>query len=73
MNGKELLELGFIDTSYNEDGIDFREHTFTTEDFTIEIDGINSVEIRFNLEWVYVPNCKTIDDLKQLIRLFKNK
>lgn len=71
MNEKELLELGFIDTSYTEDKIDFTEHTLTKETFSIEISGIDSVEIKFvGISWVDVPNCKTIEDLKQLIRLF---
>ncbi len=70
-NKKELLELGFIDTSYTEDGINFTEFTLTKDKFKIEISGINLVEIHFLvIGWVGVPNCKTIDDLKQLIRLF---
>jgi len=72
MNEKELLELGFINTSYEEDGISFTEFTLTTEKFKIEISGINLVEIHFLvIGWVDVPNCKTIEDLKQLIRLFE--
>ena len=74
MNKKELLELGFIDTSYSEEGINFTEFTFTTENFTIEILGIDLVEIKFlSIGWVEVPNCKSIDDLKHLIRLFDVK
>jgi hypothetical protein len=71
MNQKELLELGFVDTSYNEEGIDFTEFTLTTEKFTIQISGLDLVEIQFiGLGWIDVPNCKTIDDLKCLIKLF---
>jgi hypothetical protein len=70
-NKKELFELGFIDTSYTEDKVHFTEFTLTKEKFSIEISGINLVEIHFLvIGWVDVPNCKTIDDLKQLIRLF---
>lgn len=72
MNKKELLELGFVDTSYVEEEIDYTEFTLTTENFKIEISGIDNVEIDFNgLGWIDVPNCKTIEDLKQLIRLFE--
>jgi hypothetical protein len=72
MNQNELLELGFIDTSYTEDGIDFTEFTLTKEKFIIEVSGIDNVEIKLSCGfWNDVPNCKTIEDLKQLIKLFK--
>ena len=71
MNENELLELGFIDTSYEEEGIVFTEYKLTTKDFTIEVLGADNVEIHFTfMGWIDVPNCKTIDDLKHLIRLF---
>ena len=71
MNEKELLELGFVDTSYVEEGINYTQHNLYTEKFIIEVSGINLVEIDFKVNgWVTVPNCKTISDLKELIRLF---
>ena len=71
MNPNKLLELGFIDTSYSEDEIEFTEHTLTTENFKIEISGLDNVEIKFtSLGWIDVPNCKSVEDLKELIRLF---
>jgi len=67
----ELLELGFIDTSYIEEGIKFSSFTLKNNDFTIEISGIDNVEIHFLvIGWVTVPNCKTLKDVKQLIKLF---
>jgi hypothetical protein len=72
MNTNELLELGFIDTSYVEEEINFTELTLTKENFKIQIHGVNLVEIEFEPRiWVEVPNCKTVEDLKQLIRLFE--
>jgi len=71
MTDKELLDLGFTDTSYKEDGVSFTEFTLKKERFTIEVSGIDLVEIQFvGVGWVDVPNCKTIEDLKELIRLF---
>ena len=72
MNQNELLGLGFVDTSYTEDGVYFTEFTLKKENFTIEVSGINSVEIKLLCGfWNDVPNCETIEDLKQLIKLFE--
>lgn len=72
MNSNELLELGFIDTSYVEENENFTEFTLTTSKFEIQISGIDNVEIKFlSIGWVDVPNCKTIEDIKYLIRLFE--
>jgi len=71
MKENELLELGFDNTSFREDGIDFTEFKLTTDNFEIEISGISRIEIKFpDTGWVDVPNCSTIEDLKQLIKLF---
>lgn len=71
MNSIELLELGFIDTSYTEENENFTEFTLTTQKFEIQVSGIDNVEINFiTIGWVDVPNCKTIEDLKNLIKLF---
>jgi hypothetical protein len=73
MNQKELILLGFIDTSYQEEHIFFTEFTLKNENFEIQISGIENVEIKLeNGFWNQVPNCKTIEDLKQLIKLFTN-
>lgn len=73
----DLIKLGFKDTSYVEDfqgheeSIHFQVYTLETENFTIQITGAcEMVEIKINHEWIDVPNCKTITDIKNLIKLF---
>jgi hypothetical protein len=69
-NDKALLDLNFIDCSYTEEAIEYREFKLQTKDFTIEINGINTIDISVGGFWSDVPNCKTIEDLKYLIKLF---
>ena len=77
MNSNELLELGFVDTSYVEEGINFTEFTLQTDKFCIEVSGETLVEIQLFVAhesfrtWIHVPNCKDIEDIKCLIRLFE--
>jgi hypothetical protein len=67
----DLLKLGFKDTSYTEEEIEFTEFTLKKEKFTIQIHGDNLVEFEVEPKiWVEVPNCKKISHLKQLIKLF---
>lgn len=76
MNTKELLELGFVDLSDVIDGYVFSEYSFQNENIHIEITGISRVEIKIlNIDkkytdWIDVPNCKTISDIKNLIKMF---
>lgn len=70
MNDKELLDLGFKDTSFEEDGKFFREFTLIHKNICFEIDRDNSVDMAVDNNWTTVPNCKTIEDLKQLVKLF---
>lgn len=77
MNIADLLKLGFKDTSYVEDFqgheecIYYQEYTLETENFIIQITGAcEIVEIKINNNWIDVPNCKTTNQLKQLIKLF---
>ena len=71
MEGNELLELGFKDTSYTDDeGNSFTEFTIKNDDISISVMGLNFVEICIGNYWQEVLNCKTIEDLKQLVRLF---
>ena len=69
MKEKQLLALGFKDTS-SPDGSIFNDYTYSAEEFTINVYGDNIVEIKIGLQWSEVPNCKTIADIKHLIRLF---
>jgi hypothetical protein len=66
MTSQELLQLGFKDTTWSGN----TEHTLETADFKIEVSGISLVEINVDGDWITVPNCNTIDDMKQLIKLF---
>ena len=71
MNKQALLKRGFVDTSYDYEGDHFSEFTLQLQDLTIMISGIDLVEIGTHSDWLTVPNCKTIKDLDDLIRLFK--
>ena len=72
MNEKELIKLGFVDTSYVEEDILFTEYTLKHSDgFTIMVSGLNLTEIFIDENWITVPNCKNITDVTKLIELFK--
>jgi hypothetical protein len=64
-----LIEMGFVDTSYLEDGV-FNDYTYTDEKFSINFYGNNILEIQFFDEWI-TTNAKTMEDIQDLIRLFK--
>ncbi len=70
MEKQALLKRGFVDTSYDYEGDHFSEFTLQLQDLTIMISGIDLVEIGTPNDWLTVPNCKTIKDLDDLIRLF---
>ena len=66
MKKEELLELGFKDKSCE----DFEQFTLDINDF-VRIEYSNLfVDIFVFDHWVNVPNCKTIADMKNLIKLF---
>ena len=68
-----LLKRGFKDTSWNDEDETFTEFTLESPSFRIVISGISLIEISLNRgDFFTVPNCKTIKDLDDLIRLFKN-
>ena len=71
MNKQALLKRGFVDTSFEYEGEHFSEFTLKLPEMTIQISGIDLVEISTPNDWLTVPNCKTIKDLDNLIRLFK--
>lgn len=71
MKKSDLIKIGFKDTSYIEEDIHFTEFTLETESFVIQVSDIDDVEIKVaDNDWLFVPNCKTINQLKQLIKLF---
>jgi len=71
MEENEILSLGFKKNKWIDEGETFTEYFLGSEKLGIMISGITLVEIVFdNDEFITVPNCKTIEDLKQLMRLF---
>lgn len=64
-----LIKMGFVDSSYPEDGI-FNDYTYHDEKFSINFYGNNILEIQFFDEWI-TTNAKTMEDIQDLIRLFK--
>lgn len=72
MEKQALIKRGFKDTSFNCEGEIFTEHTLDIKDGKIEISGTDLVELVFTDHCcITVPNCKTIKDLDNLIKLFK--
>jgi len=71
MEENEILSLGFKKNQWIDEGETFTEYFLGSEELGIMISGTTLVEIVFdNDEFITVPNCETIDDLKQLMRLF---
>lgn len=71
MKEKDLLELGFKNESYLDEFGNYTQFALETDSFIIEYYGIDMLEIKLPyIDWFEVPNCKTIEDLKCLIRLF---
>jgi len=66
---EELIKMGFVDTSYPEDGV-FNDYTYTDDNFRINLYGNNICDIEFFDFWV-TTNAKTMEDIQDLIRLFK--
>lgn len=62
MEENEILALGFEKHECS----DWTEYNLKN----ICITGLTLVEICQNGEFITVPNCKTIEDLKQLVKLF---
>jgi len=70
MKKEELLKLGFVDTS-------IKYEIGTLKQFTLKINRVTTIET-YDLtvdififdQLINVPNCKTIDDMKRLIKLF---
>lgn len=71
MDSDELKKLGFKDFSTKNDNEVFTDYRLVGKGISIDITGITLVEIIIGHDtWITVPNCKTIDDIKELIRLF---
>jgi len=72
MKKEELLKLGFKDMRFTDEKDNyFKQFVLKINEVTeIESYGNSVVDICVNDEWINVPNCKTIDDMKNLIKLF---
>jgi len=75
MKKEELLELGFVDASWTSQlGNFFQRIQFKINEYDViqfyEFCGESVVEICIEDEWISVSNCKTIEDMKNLIKLF---
>ena len=73
MEELKLLELGFKNTSYvDEENNSFTEFTLEHEDgFKIQISGLHYTEIYVEKTWIKFPCCQRINDVIELINLFK--
>jgi hypothetical protein len=71
MNENEILGLGFKKNEWTYEGEDFVEYIKGNGAVGIEISGINLVELTVGKSvFITVPNCDTIEKLKQLLSLF---
>lgn len=70
MTEEEILSIGFQKNEWTYETENFIEYVKGDGNVGIEISGINLVEITAgNGVFITVPNCQTIDDLKQLVKL----
>jgi hypothetical protein len=66
-----LIEMGFVDNSSPDDMI-FHDYMFRDNDFKVNVYGDkNYVDIFIDGNWITATNATTIEDIKDLIRLFK--
>lgn len=71
MEKQALIKRGFKDTSWTDEGETFTEFTLELPSVRVVISGISLIEISLNRsDFLTIPNCKTIKDLDNLIRLF---
>jgi len=70
MTEKEILSLGFKKNQQEDDGEIFTEYLLGNGTLGILISGFTLVKITQGKGiFITVPNCKTIDDLKSLVKL----
>lgn len=66
-----LKQNGFKAQMWRDGDTTFEEYVIYNEHIKIEIYGAApEVDININGEWITVPDCKTEDDLKALLKLF---
>lgn len=73
MNKQELLLLGFKDTSYMYEDEHIENFVYKNNELVIEVHGYGNVDFKskHHPDFIKVPNCHTIEDVKVLIKLFK--
>ena len=59
MEKQALLKRGFVDTSYDYEREHFSEFTIQLQDLTIQISGIDLVEIATPSDFFTLPNCSS--------------
>lgn len=74
MEKEALLKRGFLENTWTDEGETFTEFKLIIGRYMIEISGETLIEVgetHGNTKvFITVPNCKTIKDLDNLIRLF---
>jgi len=74
MEENQILTLGFKINQWKQESETFTEYLLGNKEFGILISGTTLVEITAGKGiFISVPNCQTIEDLKQLIKLFNIK
>jgi hypothetical protein len=70
MEENEILSIGFKKNQWEEENETFTEYIIGNGKVGIEISGTTLVEITTcKGVFITVPNCETIEDLKELVRL----
>ena len=71
MSEKDILSLGFKKNQWTDEGNDFTEYLLGNDEVGILISGTTLVEITQGKgNFITAKNCETIDDLRELVRLF---
>ena len=65
-----LIEIGFKDVSYTDEGILFNDYRYYNELFELNVYGDCTVDIKIDYDW-QGTNASTMEDIHHLIRLFE--
>jgi len=71
MTEEEILSLGFKKNQWTEENQTFTEYWIGDDNAGIEISGTTLVELKIGAKnYITVPNCNSIQELRLLIHLF---
>lgn len=70
ITNEALIERGFKHSVYDEDEVPYTIYKRKVGEVDIELTNTTFIEIGIRDEWVTVPNCRTLTDLDNLIKLF---